>query len=700
MRQALPVRDYKSSLMKTYKDCFTGKEAVDFMLTHGYAHSRLDAVALGKRLASETKLFEHITRKYQFEDTSYRYQFVEYDSQTYVITGRKPRGERFFRLIGFLNDEDAEQERHMEFPFASEKDDPQFTVEESIVIRSLESKKEQEKLKRQKKKRRNSSDSFDFDVDDDDKTLLGGSDAISDHLFDGIVPSARSGLTASFRRDEMNQGIKQVSTEAATAMKSGLKKAQVYAHNRPFNRNRLASSKSSSGNSFRMSGFLDAGASVDYESYGDVIDVSQRQMGEAFVIEEKSLVKPPPQNINEKVDEGKGASFAKTVSDARHQMHDVLGHTFNDRIFKVNPFIHPKEDDSDDDRDRDRAIPRKDSSSEKKTPYQAMTDENNKILQIKRYSHSNQMVNRIGGVVQPVVEMLQIGVFLGRTIFNIYTWQDPIFSFWFAVLGPVLVVLLYIAPYRIIFGVAGAIFMGPHNWALRVYREKQPGYQPPDFDKIVRKKKVDKGLLDSQDQEFANCTIFSSAASGGNYEGHIDPKRLRTVVVPTSVLRYNHRFYEWPPEAKYARVYQSSAKELVRRARGQNHRGGEGTMRTIGENDAEGMFEYESVDSSEGDHTDSSSLLNVEIHRLSAGRVTRRPRRGSMIAINPRQFRKKVVALTDDMKKKGKDRINKIHPSRGGGGGMPGGAESGNSHSMKNRMKKKLRMWDSNKKHS
>ncbi|KAL3942604.1 MAG: hypothetical protein SGBAC_003236 [Bacillariaceae sp.] len=709
MRQALPVRDYKSSMMKTYKDCFMGTAAVNFLLTYGYADSRLDAVALGKRLASETKLFEHITRKYQFEDMPHRYQFLEYDSQTYVITGRKPRGERFFRLIGFLKDEDAQQNRHMEFPFASEKDDPQFTVEESIVIRSLESKKEQEKLKRQRSLRRrlHSSDSFDMDMqsdDDADKLFLGGGEGSSEMLFGGLMASPRSppqrGLAraaASFRRIktssnlksnpadrlhlgaiEMNPRIKQASTEAATAMKSGLKKAQDYAHNTPFNPNNFNSNSFNSKN-FKMFGLSHPGMAYD-ESSGDVIDVSKRQMGEAFVVEEKVLVKPPPQNVNQKVESKKGTSFAKTVSDARHSMHGVFGHTFNDRVFKVDHCVHSKENDPDD----ERAVSRKDSSSEKKTPYQVVTDENNKILQIQRYSHSNQMVNRISGVVQPVVEILQIGVFLGRTFFNIYTWQDPIFSFWFAILGPILVVLLYIAPYRIIFGVIGAFFLGPHNWALRVYREQQPGYQPPDLDRIVRKRKLDRCTVDIREKELSACTIFSSAALGGNHQGHIDPKRLRTVVVPTSILKYNHRFYEWPPEAKYARVYQSSADDLVRPTR--QYRGGAGKMGTIGEYDEK--FEYESVDSSgDGDDSGSSCLLNAESQRLfSAQQVIRMPRGKGRGLINPRQFRLKVVALTDDMKKKRKNK-HKIHPSR-----IPHGGEVRNDHSTKKRGKSMRRM--------
>lgn len=67
MRQAMQVRDYKSWI-RTYRDCFSGTEAVDFLISFGYARSREEAVVLGKRLATETKLFEHISQKFEFED--------------------------------------------------------------------------------------------------------------------------------------------------------------------------------------------------------------------------------------------------------------------------------------------------------------------------------------------------------------------------------------------------------------------------------------------------------------------------------------------------------------------------------------------------------------------------------------------------------------------------------------------------------
>lgn len=37
-------------------------EAVDFLVQSGYAYTRPEAVALGRKLARDTRLFEHVTK--------------------------------------------------------------------------------------------------------------------------------------------------------------------------------------------------------------------------------------------------------------------------------------------------------------------------------------------------------------------------------------------------------------------------------------------------------------------------------------------------------------------------------------------------------------------------------------------------------------------------------------------------------------
>lgn len=154
--------------------------------------------------------------------------------------------------------------------------------------------------------------------------------------------------------------------------------------------------------------------------------------------------------------------------------------------------------------------------------------------------------------MQPLLEMAQTVLCAFRAGFNVMTWQDPVLCFWLCFLGPPLAFFLYVFPYRIIAFVAGIYWIGPQNYFLRVYRENRPGYEPPNFDLVVKKKKIEK-VEDFQEMQF-----FSSESPGNQQIRfrNIDPQQVKQIVVPSNVLMYN-RFYDWPPEPEYARVYAS-----------------------------------------------------------------------------------------------------------------------------------------------
>ena len=59
-KKKVEIKD-RSYHLKTYKQCFIGKEAVDFLVNEGHALTRDDAVALGRAL-QQSYLFEHVTR--------------------------------------------------------------------------------------------------------------------------------------------------------------------------------------------------------------------------------------------------------------------------------------------------------------------------------------------------------------------------------------------------------------------------------------------------------------------------------------------------------------------------------------------------------------------------------------------------------------------------------------------------------------
>lgn len=74
-RKGVTIADRKFRLT-TYKDCFVGSEAVDFMVRTGMAESREGAVQLGQTLSSAFFLFEHVTRDHPFVDDYKFFRFL------------------------------------------------------------------------------------------------------------------------------------------------------------------------------------------------------------------------------------------------------------------------------------------------------------------------------------------------------------------------------------------------------------------------------------------------------------------------------------------------------------------------------------------------------------------------------------------------------------------------------------------------
>jgi len=76
-KKNVDVRD-RTFRLKTYKQCFVGSEAVDYLVNSGQAPSREDAVELGRALqSSDVHLFEHVTRDHPFDDDYLFFRFVD-----------------------------------------------------------------------------------------------------------------------------------------------------------------------------------------------------------------------------------------------------------------------------------------------------------------------------------------------------------------------------------------------------------------------------------------------------------------------------------------------------------------------------------------------------------------------------------------------------------------------------------------------
>jgi hypothetical protein len=520
MRKSIRTANHTYRL-RTFKNCFTGVDAVDFLVSFGFAGSREEAVELGRKLEKETKLFEHVARTQKFDDKPYFYSFLDYDAKTYVIKGHTPMGTQFFKMIGFLKDGIvSEQDEHVEFPFATGLDHPRFTVKQSLVIRSADAKK---LLKKQK---------LEQDVNDCAEF--------------GVAPAKLQSVDDSSDRGEERIGFRRASMGMKSMTARSTDTVDAY--------DDMASQQNASVDG---DGLEQRNANVydKYENDSDEdVDEVKKNTSKGIIIEEKTLKKPPNQDINVKGGGGDKA-FGKVLQEARHKVHGVLLHLFNDRVYKIDEKLYspalPKD-----------AMPAsvniapkkkvmkglakaiipgsqlisKKKKKEKKqtTPYDAKADDYDKMLGINKYSHGNPWINRVAVIVQPIVEIVQEWLCLVRALFNIFTWQDPILSFWFAFLGPIVVLILHFAPWRIFLAIIGVCMVGPQNWLMRMLRERRADYEPPDFDKIIKKKKVEK------EAKYEEVPYFSSESPGNRllFFKNVDPMQVKKIVVPYGQLKY------------------------------------------------------------------------------------------------------------------------------------------------------------------
>ena len=119
-------------------------------------------------------------------------------------------------------------------------------------------------------------------------------------------------------------------------------------------------------------------------------------------------------------------------------------------------------------------------------------------------------------------------------------------------------------PWRIVLGALGVYVVGPQNWVIRVIRErKNGGPQAWNLDVILREKK--KSILSSsgnhEEDKAHNRAFYFSSHTPNNCpvrQQDLDTSDVKHVAVPHSQLNYR-RFYDWPPEPAYARVWKSTA---------------------------------------------------------------------------------------------------------------------------------------------
>ena len=73
-------------MKRVHRDCFLGSDAVDFMVRHGLADSRAQAVRIGKRICDE-KFFRPVGDNSRFKDASHLYyRFAEDDRESSMLS--------------------------------------------------------------------------------------------------------------------------------------------------------------------------------------------------------------------------------------------------------------------------------------------------------------------------------------------------------------------------------------------------------------------------------------------------------------------------------------------------------------------------------------------------------------------------------------------------------------------------------------
>jgi hypothetical protein len=256
----------------------------------------------------------------------------------------------------------------------------------------------------------------------------------------------------------------------------------------------------------------------------------------------------PEQNIDI---EGKntGKKLTDDLVDIKDKVHELTWHRFDDHVYAVKP---------------DSVYFRHGKKSERRR--KDIKKQLNKLLNVGQYSHSNPFVARVGLYVDPIIGSLYSFLCLFRAGFNVFTWQDPILTFWLSLVSGCLAFVLFFFPWRLFLFLSGFWFVGPQNWIIRILRER--GHLPP-----LKKRSPEDNQKKEEDRPLEGQPIFTeNHRKVGNDKqmaaGDIDPREVHSVVVPCSPMMYQ-RFYDWPPEPMYAQV-KPDASEEARRGRALN----------------------------------------------------------------------------------------------------------------------------------
>jgi len=523
---------------------FSGKDAVDFFVDMNYAASRKDAVELGKRMQRELRLFEHVRRKnMEFKDADVLYVLSSsIESSEFVVNTHKPWFRSISRLFFPKTDEGCD---YIEFPYG-DADHPRFTVDESIVDRSRESVNVLASMQGVP-----GVEEDDQENDDDDAVGVDDVDLDATEIYtkEGLLDSFSSNLT----------DLQRTNSDSSQENSSSLLDSAILSLS--------PTKKKRNGNELE----------IDLHTLDENVEDYDEDMATSMETEIITLQKPPKQDIN--LIEKKDKTLPQVLEDVSVQIHTSFGHLFHDKAYRLRVDGVQDSSSSDDQLSSfmgkkqllrkasstlsssvvkpSRVVIGKELESREDEAFLLKTkkDQYDKLLRSGRYSSNNVIMAKVATVVQPIVEIAQTFLASFRAVFNIMTWRDPFLTFWVALCGILLVIILHCFPWRIMLGIIGVVFVGPQNWILRIFRERESlSSGTEDLDLIIRKKKQDSVNWDDPDRP---DSLFSSYAPDNRPfrpdSSSIIVSDIKEVAVPLSQLMYR-RCYDWPPEPEYARV--------------------------------------------------------------------------------------------------------------------------------------------------
>jgi len=463
-----------------------------------------------------------------------------------IVRTHRPRFKRLFRALGFLTDkyllgEKTEGAEHLEFPFAYGGDYPRISVKESLVSRAIptkKSKKEEEKSRENSELEHSESElsgdeqsiqpafstMYSWDEEDDGDVLRHTSSfSATDHYLSD-QPYESEYFPDSDRDNQhslLQEGtLKKVEEADPSSTESTL--TQTPTSTSAQTKNSIEDSCADSDSDIIVDPFLDARA-------GGWAPPSHRL---------------PIQDVDVVVEDN-GGKLTDDLQNIKEQMHELSYHYFNDKAYVI--------------KDKEARFAygnlKRQEKKIKKGEYNA-AKELDRILNIGFYSHSNPVVARIGLYIEPLVGASYSALCLFRAVFNLFTWRDPYLSFWVSLICGISMIVLFVFPWRTFMFILGIITVGPQNWILRLYRET--------YGRPRRRRKT------TDEEETKEQPIFQCHAPVNQFSAprFVKPNEVQHVAVPYYPL-VHQRFYDWPPESKYATVRQDKPKQPLRAA---NHK--------------------------------------------------------------------------------------------------------------------------------